>query len=100
MQVVLVLPPRDTETLVSARSEESQRGNGINISTEPHLAQVPEKQATRVVERAVFEHLVVQEIVREPAALLPEQRLKGSAVSAACPMRRWRTGSPSETKQR
>ena len=41
-----------------------------------HLAEIAEEHARGVVECAVVEDLVVQEVVREPAALLPEKRLR------------------------
>ena len=53
------------------------------MSLEPcakeHLAEIAEEHARGVVECAVVEDLVVQEVVREPAALLPEKRLRQSS---------------------
>jgi len=49
--IVLILPPRDGETLHEVTPEKSYH---ISIQT-------------------VFEHLMVQEVMRQPSALLPEK---------------------------
>lgn len=57
MQVVLVFPPCDAEP----------------------LAHVPEEEPGRVVVGALLEQLVVEDVMGQPAALLPEERLRAEA---------------------
>lgn len=76
VHVVLVLPPRHAEALHT----ESALMRELCMRHMMHLADVAKKDASQVVQRPVGEHLVVQEVVGQPAALLPEQSLRSVCV--------------------
>ena len=53
--------------------------------TGAHLDDVPEEQSDGVVPSSVCKDLVVQEIMSEPAALLPPQSKNERRHTASCP---------------